>query len=185
MNEREKYELIWEFPEYRIGDGGARYLPLFLSLSSIKKGQSVIEFGCGEGKISFKLEKMGYCVTPIDIADNCLTTSIATHFRGRFIRKDFTEGIDTTADFGFSADTLEHIPPDRIDAAIQVILNSCGKCYLHICTTPDGCGGKIGETLHLSVHNYKWWRDKFLEHDAEIYMSKKKHNYVIFYVGLK
>jgi 2-polyprenyl-3-methyl-5-hydroxy-6-metoxy-1,4-benzoquinol methylase len=185
MSEKEKYEKQWARLDYRRGDGGIKYLPLFLNLSKIEKGQSVIEFGCGGGDVSLKLDSLGYFVTPIDIASNALDVKAKEKFKDRFIRQDFTEGVSITADFAFSIDTMEHLPPDRVDAAIDVILNSCKKCYIHICTVPDSDGKKTGEVLHLSVHPPAWWRQKFIEHGAKIFHYMKKNTYVIFYAGLE
>ena len=160
-------------------------MSIFLSVSKIVKGQSIIEFGCGEGDVSRKLAFQGYDVTPIDIADNCLSKGSKLFFDGKFIRTDFTEGIDVTADFGFSVDTMEHIPPDRVDDAIDVILKSCKKSFFQICTMPDGYGGRIKETLHLSIHDYVWWQDKFIEHGATIFHGKKQQSHIILFVGIE
>lgn len=170
---------------YRKGDGGARFIRWFLSWSKAKKGQSIIEFGCGEGKISYELTLMGYNVTPVDIADNCLNKVSADFFKDKFIRQDFSDDFLPTADFAFSVDTMEHIPPKKVDAAMDNILKACKGCFFQICTVPDALGKHIGETLHLSVHNHTWWENKFIEKGATIFYCKKKISHSLFYVGIE
>ena len=44
---------------------------LAFKLLEIKRGMKVLDFGCGTGNFSIKLDKMGCNVTGVDVSEGC------------------------------------------------------------------------------------------------------------------
>ncbi len=54
---------------------------------------------------------------------------------------------------------MEHIPPDRVNAVLDVIKRSVRRAALfEINLKVDWRGDLIGNRLHLSVHPADWWQ---------------------------
>ncbi len=69
---------------------------------------------------------------------------------------------DNEFDYTFSADVMEHIPPELVEDAITEIYRVTSKRTLHvIATAPSTC--KKG--LHLTVKPMDWWRREFEQHN--------------------
>lgn len=157
MNEREKYERIWEEPLYRSGVGGVNYLTEFLDRVDVENSV-VVDFGCGEGKTFAPLKDAGAQVILIDIADNCLPDN---NFEKAFLRHDLSEPLSLSADYGYCVDMMEHLPTHQVGDVIDNIFTVVNKCYFMISLVPDKCGELIGETLHLTVEPADWWQGAF------------------------
>ena len=158
--ERTKYTRIWEVDRYRKGSPGERLVDSAVKRLGMKPGDSVIDFGCGTGRPAAKFQTLGMKAMGIDIADNCLDEGV-----------EIPLAIQTLwdlppfeADFGFCTDVMEHIPPERVDDVLANIALTVGACFFQIATRPDSMGKIIGETLHLTVQDAKWWHRKLEEH---------------------
>lgn len=183
--ERLKYERMWrDFPDYRMNSPGELVLLKWLGIVKPKPGASIIDFGCGPGRASMVMGLMGFKVTMVDIADNCLDPDVrdlVNHGRLRFEVGDFTaqypaavfvngngvtEAFETyaLADHAYCCDVMEHIPPERVDRAIINILGAVRDAFFLVNFRDDHFGADAGEPLHLTVRPFPWWRDKFREH---------------------
>jgi len=100
-----------------------------------------------------------------------------------FIKADLEKPLPVAAEFGFCSDTMEHIPPDKVDVVLDNILKAAQRCWFTIALFDDACGEMIGETLHLSVHPKKWWLGKFHARDCTILWSADDDRYAHFYVS--
>jgi hypothetical protein len=78
---------------------------------------------------------------------------------------------------------MEHIRPHHVDRVIDNCLAACQHVFFQISTVDDICGVLIGHKLHLSVHPYKWWLQKFKEKDCVIHWSQETDNTCLFYVS--
>lgn len=169
-SERLKYERMWrEFPDYRVNSPGESVLLKWLAIVKPKPGSSVIDFGCGPGRAATVMGLMGFRMTLVDIADNCLDPEVADLVDAgklAFTCMDFTETghLLPHADHGYCCDVMEHMPPDRVDAAIAQIIGKVRDAFFLVSLSEDNFGEEIGEDLHLTVQPFTWWRDKFREH---------------------
>lgn len=187
-SERAKYEELWNEPEYRGVAPGEHYVERFLHVSQAQPGDTVIDYGCGTGRPSVLLNTAKLDVTMIDIASNCLdewvvrlTEKYPEHLR--FVRHDLTKWPIPAkrAKFGFSADLLEHVPPDELDKVLWSIVRGARYVFLAISTQPDSLGGLHGEPLHLSLHDFEWWKAKLESMRFGIAWSEDAGSSVFFY----
>lgn len=157
--ERDKYEKMWGFEQYRKNSPGERLVDDAIARMKMKGG-TVLDFGCGTGRAAQAFADKGFTVAGIDIADNCLDEGIEIPLFVQCLWEPF----GLSGDYGFCTDVMEHIPPEKVDAVLQNIACSVDRCYFQIATFHDGMGKLIGDTLHLTVKSAPWWRDKLAEH---------------------
>lgn len=159
ISEREKYTLMWNVPQYRIGLPGKDTAQAFVDRFHPAWDETVIDFGCGTGTGGLEISKLcGAYVTLVDFAENCRNEE-AKHLP--FVLADLTQPINLVAGYGFCTDVMEHIPSHQVDDVITNIMACVPKCFFRIDFDDDMCGAYIGERLHLSVHNQSWWSETF------------------------
>ena len=189
LTEKQKYEKMWKVEDYRKVSPGELAGNTFLSVVKPDRDSEVIDFGCGTGRGSFYLCFMGNMnVTSMDFASNCLDSDVKLAMsnypeRIRFVEKDLNEAPTINAKYGYCTDVMEHIPEDEVDVVIGNILESARHVFFRISTEPDVMGPKyLKQHLHLTVKDYAWWANKFIEHDATILYSENMRGAVDFYV---
>lgn len=179
--ERRKYERVWsEIPDYRVNSPGEQMLMPWLKIVKPKPHATIIDFGCGCGRAPMVMGLMGFRVTMVDIADNCLDPDVrelvdrgqmtfhSFDFSAPLPGKEFRDWGNLAADHGYCCDVMEHIPPERVDDTIANILACVSDAFFLVNFHEDHFGADIGDTLHLTVRPFSWWRDKFREHGTLI-----------------
>lgn len=162
MTEREKYQALWNRPDYRAWAPGEDSVATFLDVA--KPGGLVIDFGCGTGRAALAISKAGHEVLCVDFTDNCRDRS-ASHLP--FVQHDLTQPLRVSAPYGYCTDVMEHIPTDDVPAVIANIMGSVDRCFFQIATVPDSFGAVIGQTLHLTVQPHEWWAERFAGYRIE------------------
>lgn len=163
--ERERYETIWRVPEYHENSPGERLVSLFGRVASPVAGETLIDLGCGKGVGGLGLQQSyGVNVTYLDFVkvEGCPEPHI---------QQCLWEPIKTTAhhgtnkwDYGFCVDVMEHIPKEFTMLAAKNMLDVCKRVFFVPAFVPDCKGPKhTNEPLHLTVENFVWWRDRFME----------------------
>lgn len=166
LAERDKYTAAWELPGYRHYSPGEQTVPHLLTMDPSPLGgvDTIIDFGTGCGRAALLLHRMGKAVTLVDIAQNCLDDAVAKVLENRLHVGCLWDDASLTgigfADLGYCTDVMEHIPPARVDAVLQNITDRVGRAVFTIAFFDDHFGQEIGETLHLTVQPFTWWRDK-------------------------
>lgn len=178
-SERDKYWRMWNVSSYHRASPGQRQLPAIEPELRSRGVNSIVEIGCGTGRLGLGLHLYGYSVHMIDIVENALDADIRKRLCGRF---KFSvgcawelEGLE--ADATVSCDVLEHLPPDRIDQTLDVLKGIAPHGFHGIALHPDVCGRAIGETLHLTVQPAEWWEQKFEERFDRVSVRRKSNNY--------
>lgn len=187
--EKSKYEQMWARREYRAVSPGEQVSFLFREVVRPVKGADAIDFGCGTGRGGHALAM--FCklnVTLVDFAGNCLDKDVKEAIeefpdRLKFIEHDLTKPLDIKARYGYCTDVMEHIPPEQVDAVLENILTATRSCFFQIACADDVCGALIGEPLHLSVHDHRWWKEKLEAHGAFIRWSRDNKDNCLFYVS--
>src|SRR5262245_53544690 len=160
--ERTKYEKIWkDIPAYREFSPGLENVQRFYDVLHPRRDSSLIDIGCGTGVAGLEFEKRGLEVTFLDIT----SAGLGKDFVGNFLLaslwdrwpSQFKHGFD----YGFCCDVMEHIPPEYTMLVIDRILSVCRTAWFQIALHPDQFGKEIGQTLHLTVRPFTWWRDNF------------------------
>lgn len=126
--------------------------------------QSVIDVGCGQGRLAYWLaEALPQAVyTGMDLAESQLTGTAKVRPDGSFYLsrlQDFRPGLKW--DLVIASEVLLHIPPKDIEQACQNLIAITGK-YLVTVDWTQPLSGKIAEWNWL--HDY----DALLQPDVEI-----------------
>lgn len=184
-----KYEKMWNIPEYRLVSPGELLASQFLAQAKPRKGSHVIDFGCGTGRGALMLAILGGLkITMVDFAKNCLDEELEQMLTTQahvldFVEADLENPIPVTAEYGYCTDVMEHIPPDKVDIVLNNVLRAAKHVFFSIHTEQDRCGKMIGEELHLTVHNYSWWLQRFTDRGCVIHFSQELESACIFYVS--
>src|SRR3972149_971860 len=185
--EKALYTRLWEHPEYRKFSPGEFYVNQFLLQARPQKGATLLDLGCGTGRAGLALALVGGLdVTLVDFAPNCLDADVreiaaAQPHALRFVEADLTKDIPCAAVYGLCADTMEHPPTARVDAALDHILRACQHVFFSIATGEDKCGELVGHRLHLTQRPYAWWLRKLQERDCHVHWSRDLGWHALFY----
>jgi uncharacterized Rossmann fold enzyme len=181
--EQEKYESMWSLPEYRAVAPGEEVADVFVKLADIQRHDYIIDFGCGTGRGAKRIHDLTGCdMILIDFAENCLDPDIPSDFY-TFYRHDLTQPVEMQAQHGYCTDVMEHLPPEQVDTVIHNIMHSAKRTFFQISLVDDACGALIGQPLHLSVHPYTWWLEKFKELGYTVTWSEDRDMAALFYVA--
>lgn len=171
--ERDKYTKIWKDPAYSLRSPGLRHLPDALQWMKPEAGASITDWGSGSGQASDKLHELGYNVRMVDIATNAYKGQLAVIEACLW---DLPQDMGAT-EYGICCDVMEHLPPERIDAALSGIAKRTEKAvYFQIALFDDTTYTHAGP-LHLSVFPPDWWKEKLFAHfsDCKFKTIKVKH----------
>ena len=153
-----KYEAVWSLPDYAKWSPGETYAHLLPEF--VPPPADVIDIGCGNGAGGRALKALGYNVRFLDIV--CVTDERP------FIQSAIWEWKPRKKyGVGFCCDVMEHLPTEYVGLSLDRIKHGCTACLLSIGLTPDHFGARIGETLHLTVKPFYWWRD-FLDEFGDV-----------------
>jgi SAM-dependent methyltransferase len=138
-------------PAYRENNWGLDTLPQWID--KLKKPASILEIGCGNGKLCNLLSDMGYDVTGLDLIESNYDRK-----KYKFIKHDIELGLlpfkDNEFDYCVSFDVLEHLPEKWIE---QFIFDTARVSREIVVTA--ACYGEA--PLHLTVKPVEWWIEKF------------------------
>ena len=157
--ERDKYNAIWEVPNYRDFSPGVSNVENFMAVMKPKPDATIIDLGCGTGAAGLEFAKRGLWPCWTDLTSIALDIQVD---RERFVACPLWSCAwhhmrPSGWDYGFCVDVLEHIPTEFTMLAIDRILTRCRTAWLMIATEPDQFGALIGQKLHLTVQPIDWW----------------------------
>lgn len=151
-------------PAYRNYNQGISRLPFWI-LSLKHKPASILDVGCGNGKLCKLLVDMGYDVTGLDIVHGPYEREYP------FIIHDITLGFlpftDKEFDCCLSFDVLEHLPRKWVEQHIWDMLRVSDQII-----GTAACFER--KHLHLTVKEPEWWQEIISRH------SLKEMHYHVF-----
>jgi SAM-dependent methyltransferase len=144
-------------PEYRAGQGLALYRGLGIAL----RGERILEFGAGTGRLSQHLEHQGNQVTAVEISDVAFRQiPVARKLRGDAISLAF---VDDHFDRFVSTNVLEHLTQNDVRIVVREAARLADSVLVSVSTRPGGPLGPNGENPHLTVRPASWWLRLFGE----------------------
>lgn len=157
--ERGKYEKAWSLDDYANFSPGLSHIDMFFSIASPKRGQSLIDVGCGAGAATSALKSRGLMARGFDLTDTAWAHDDIPLTVGS-IWRDLPRG---PFDYAYCCDVMEHIPTEYVALSVSRILDSAPRAFFSVSFMPDHFGDYIGESLHLTVKPFVWWRELFWE----------------------
>ncbi len=153
--EREKYQAIWGRGDYT----SSTAISFAESLKG-KVGGYVLEIGCGSGvSMDILNRERGVKCSGVDITlvGNKSTGPVfeAVAWSLPFPDKSF--------DYSFSTDTMEHIPPEFIEATLKEIDRVTRHKTFHYIACCEAVTEYLGSQVHLTVEPGTWWNKQFIE----------------------
>lgn len=132
------------------GGGGYNWAEQVAGLIKDHGCMSMLDYGCGQGKLAEALLKKSDLLCDIHEYDPAIDgkTTIEKH---------------KTFDLVTCTDVLEHIEPDRLPVVIEHIFKLANKIvFLVIATRPSNKFFPDGRNVHLTIEPANWWRERLL-----------------------
>ncbi len=144
-----------EHAEYDVNEG----LTLFRQQGLTMPGESVIEFGAGNGELAQYLEVHGANVTAVEVAPTAFgRIPVQNKILGDALTLCSLAG---PFDRFVSVDVLEHLTENDVRIVAREAARLAQQLTVTVCTRPSGLVGHEGENLHLTVRPVRWWTDIF------------------------
>lgn len=129
---------------FNYGDTGSRYVKKIVSHIEQYKPDSVLDFGCGKGKLATELSKLGLRVDEYDPA---------IEGKEQIPLKQY--------DMIITTDVLEHLYEDEIETVCKDFLSLSPLTMFHaICCRRAGNLLPDGSNAHKTVKPIEWWDNK-------------------------
>ena len=152
--EQSKYEMCWDDPAYRNAPKSERRFEMIAYHFNKFNAKRLIDLGVGTGRLATLLQGIGFVVTGVDIASNCLDDNV----RIEFIQQALWEPIPGLYDGVICTDTLEHIPTNKVKAVIDNIQRLAPHGYIAIGLNKEKLN-PAGKPLHLTLKPVSWWKE--------------------------
>lgn len=183
LTEYEKYQRMWQLPEYRDYSPGEELVGTFLEKAWPRKDETIVDFGCGTGRAGWKLHRMGYNVTLTDFVENSRDLEARNlPFRQADLSQPDLQLSEHPADVGYCTDVMEHIPPAQVEQVVRNVMHNAGRVFFQISTVDDACGALINQELHLTVQPHKWWLALFEGMGYKILWNEERPTTALFLV---
>ncbi len=144
-----------EHAEYNVNEG----LTLFTQHGLTMRGESVIEFGAGNGGLARYLEAHGARVTAMEVSPLAWSRiPVQQKILGDALTLCTLAG---PFDRFISVDVLEHLTENDVRIVVREAARLAQHVTVTVCTRPSGLVGPAGENLHLTVRPVRWWLDMF------------------------
>jgi SAM-dependent methyltransferase len=187
--EKEKYEQVWTFDQYRNWSPGCdeqeRALESFddmdMELIDFKYQPSVCDYGCGEGWSVQFFTDAGYKAWGVEHAKNAVKAA------GILVYEECLWDMThlPASDYAFCCDVMEHIPPNKVNLVLsQIAWRTRRLAWFRIATVGDNFGPTLlKKPLHLTVEPASWWRETLLRHFDWVDDIQIRSGFCVFRAG--
>lgn len=130
-----------------------------VSTLSIKKKETILDFGCAKGYLVYALRLLNFNAYGYDISQYAISS--APEEIKRFL---YSSNICTHYDWILSKDVFEHLPYEIIGRELQNLKKYCRNMF---CIVPLGQNGKYIipayelDTTHVIRESSEWWAQLF------------------------
>ena len=158
------FEKIWNDPKNREYSPAEYKVGMIEKALKLKKGNTVLDVGCGTGRAAKELQEKGYSVTGIDIASNCLDYDSAHSFF--FINSSAGDFRKTRRYNGvYAINTLECLEKDELNRFLRTISKTTNK---FVCSISEHPVVIDGEEIHKTVMPPFWWYYKLKKYFKKV-----------------
>lgn len=113
-------------------------LKIVLNAVNTIKPKTVLDAGCGDGRVCLELNKLGYQVTGIDYSDRAVALAKAFNPEVEFLVQDLENlNMDKKFDTIILMEVLEHFIPEKIDIILAGLANRLNEGGRLIITVPS------------------------------------------------
>jgi len=172
--ERAKYAEVWRHRAYRKACHG---LDLWRTRREIfpPNPKSVLDIGCGTGRLFAHLRDNGIRAEGVDLVD-ALDPEIRERHGKWFLSVPLQDLLGPECyDLGICADVMEHLPASDVDQALRAIASRVSKAVFLIANHPSEY---MGHNLHLTRRPVEWWQDRLhiiFSHVQRLPYARKGH----------
>ena len=184
---REIYNYAWlnkEYHEFHPGEVLAADIIHAFKQLPIK---TVVDVGCGIGRLVRKLRESGFEASGFDGAD----TAVDMADDPKILRGDLPDGPFDGQQFDAATciDVLEHLNPGTAMATVARLAKTCRYGVFSVPHHPSEICGPHKENLHLTVQDSTWWRKLFSTYGQVVEMKdsvkmKDTTEYLINFGGI-
>lgn len=156
--EKKKYDNCWS-PTYKghyVGPSKCARPLIQHVLKTMRKGDKVLDIGCGDCTTVIGLREAGVDCMGVDISLVGVPHGLHGIFGAPIWNMPFD---DNQFDYTVSSDVLEHVPPEKISASIKEIFRVTKRKTFNVVALFDGILN--GVVLHMTVKPIEWWIDQF------------------------
>ena len=163
-----KYSRAWKDRSYEEQSfyyrGGENKIKQIISELNMKKGDHIIDWGCGAGLTAKVFADEGLFVHGIDLIPDALNDKLELQTRFYFSQECLWDLSDKVkeSDWLVCNYTLEHLPEKKLHAVLYQMHKKTKKGgFFTISLIEDEWGpAKINQGLHLTVRAPRWWYDQ-------------------------
>lgn len=143
------------------GASGKKHADTVLSYAVHSGSLSILDYGCGQGKLSEELRALGWGAELREYDPAIPGRDAPPH----------------PADIVTCTDVLEHVEPDTLDAVLVHIRSlTLRAAYFVVSTQPAHKVLGDGRNAHLIVESAAWWATRILKAHWRILMASSRWN---------
>lgn len=165
QQECDKYTEVWDIPRY---GAVCHSLDLWNTHRELfpADAKSMLDIGCGPGRLVAIMCSRGIDAHGVDIAPNCVDRDIARVHGDRFTQQCIWEMRFPAMeplnkfDLGVCTDVMEHIPPNHVSGSLGLIGMYCDYVVFKIAHSPSHDWIGKDKPLHLTIEPCDWWLDQ-------------------------
>lgn len=173
--ERDKYNRVWTYPNYRVKSHSVNAWTRHKDILFPKKFSTLLDIGCGTGRLIPILRQEGIDAHGVDISENAPDPHIKEFVT--FSPIHLME-FDRKFDVGICTDVMEHIPTGCVEETLERIHRYCKYVVYAIATTPSSM---FDDVLHLTVFPRHWWERQLEEFGQVLYHGCLDKTQTIFF----
>ena len=158
IKEKAKYDNCWskDYKGHYKGPSACAQPLVHHVLKTMRKGDSVLDIGCGDCTTLIALRAAGINCVGVDISLKGVPDGVHSVYSAPVWDMPFDDG---QFDYTVSTDVLEHVPTDKIKESIQEIFRVTRRKTFHVVALFKGILN--GVVLHETVKPIEWWIDQF------------------------
>lgn len=146
-----------------------KYLAFCIAkLTKLKKGDKILEIGCGIGVLTGEFKKLGYDVIGLETNGPAIKNSVCKENCKAVKDISKLDYADNFFDLVISKETLEHIFEQDIDNCIKEWDRVCKGVQVHIIAVKERGITATKNPAHVNVNIEDWWINKFKKYGYSV-----------------